>query len=170
MDFNELKLLSEINPESIIKAHKINIIFKFMNIKAEQPNLTQEQICKKLGISSSTIKRIRTDLNVKSPYRYDVPLKNRSKHHEKKIETIIPPKDTIQKSVKNKKKEVHGFGISDEEEKKLKSLDVSAKISEQIQKTKNKQDKVLDACAQNSDEDDDVNDETLGEIKSLIKK
>lgn len=107
MDLNEFKLLSEINPEDITKVHKINIIFKFMNIKAAQPNLTQEQICKKLGISSSTIKRIRQDLNVKSPYRYDVPLK--SKKSTNTTKNVEINKETKKLNVKKTKEKV-GYG------------------------------------------------------------
>src|SRR6202042_3780775 len=105
MDLNEFKLLSEINPEDITKVHKLNIVFKFMNIKAEQPNLTQEQICKKLGISSSTIKRIRQDLNVKSPYRYDIPLKYKNKKQEPSSSNNEPLQDKNQESssINNKK-------------------------------------------------------------------
>lgn len=109
MDLNEFKLLSEINPEDITKVHKINIIFKFMNIKAAQPNLTQEQICKKLGISSSTIKRIRQDLNVKSPYRYDVPLKSKKSTTAPKNVEIKINKETKKLNVKKIKEKV-GYG------------------------------------------------------------
>lgn len=112
MDLNELKLLSELNPENINKAYKTNIIFKFMNIKAEQPNLTQEQICKKLGISSSTIKRIRQDLNIKSPYRYDVPLKHSSTTPKKQATVPSSNSKDTKKSKPDKKKikEKTGYG------------------------------------------------------------
>ena len=97
MDLNELKLLSKINPENINNAYKTNLIIKFMNIKIEQPDLSQDQIFGKIGISSSTIKRIKQDLNVKSPYRYDIPLKS------KKSKKMEPSKEI--KEITNRNEE-----------------------------------------------------------------
>lgn len=108
MDLNELKLLSDLNPENINNVYKTKMIIDFMNIKIEQPNLSQNQICSKLGISSSTIKRIRQDLNVKSPYRYDIPLKNhgqspaKEKKKSKKVE--ITEENKLSSKQKNKLK------------------------------------------------------------------
>jgi transcriptional regulator with XRE-family HTH domain len=118
MDLNKLKLLSEITPEKISNAYKTNLIIKFMNIKLEQPNLSQNQICSKLGISSSTIKRIRQDLNVKSPYRYDIPLKTKkSKKVEitKDTEPLKEKKQTNKLKVKKIKEKTGNGSKSDEE-------------------------------------------------------
>jgi hypothetical protein len=79
MDLKELKLLSKITPESINNAYKTDLIITFMNIKTEQQDLSQDQICGKLGISSSTIEKIRQDLNVKSANRYNIHLKSKKK-------------------------------------------------------------------------------------------
>lgn len=113
MDLNELKLLSDLNPENINNAYKTKMIIDFMNIKLEQPNLSQDQICGKLGISSSTIKRIRQDLNVKSPYRYDIPLKSKKSNGQspaksKKVEdkNIIEKKNESSIKVKKETKKI----------------------------------------------------------------
>jgi hypothetical protein len=50
----------------------------FVQAKEEHPELTKPQICKMIGISDSSLKRIMKDLNMKSFYRYEVPV-NRKK-------------------------------------------------------------------------------------------
>ena len=44
-----------------------------MEIRSNNPRMTQNQICKQLGTSDSTIKRYRDDIQMDSPY-------NRSKY------------------------------------------------------------------------------------------
>ena len=41
----------------------------FMNIKYQNPKLTQSEISSQLNMSPSTIKRYRNDINMLSPYR-----------------------------------------------------------------------------------------------------
>ena len=41
----------------------------FMNIKYQNPKMTQSEISSQLNMSSSTIKRYRNDINMLSPYR-----------------------------------------------------------------------------------------------------
>lgn len=47
---------------------------RFYKAKIEYPHLNQQELCKKINISSSTLNRIRRDLDISSPYRYNVPL------------------------------------------------------------------------------------------------
>ena len=49
--------------------YKLKIMAKFMELKSNEPRLTQKQICKQFGFSDSTIKRYRNDVNMLSPYR-----------------------------------------------------------------------------------------------------
>ena len=44
---------------------------RFMEMKSNNPKLTQKQIAKGLGYSDSTLKRYRNDINMQSPYRYN---------------------------------------------------------------------------------------------------
>jgi DNA-binding MarR family transcriptional regulator len=47
-------------------------VLQFVQALEENPNLTKSQICKKIGISDSSLKR-----NMKSFYRHDVPVNKR---------------------------------------------------------------------------------------------
>ena len=49
--------------------NKLKIMAKFMELKSNEPRLTQKQISKQFGFSDSTIKRYRNDVNMLSPYR-----------------------------------------------------------------------------------------------------
>jgi hypothetical protein len=44
----------------------------FVHAKEEHPELTKPQLCKVIGISDSSLKRILKDLNMKSFYRHEV--------------------------------------------------------------------------------------------------
>ena len=48
-----------------------------MEIRSNNPRMTQKQICNQLGTSDSTIKRYRNDINMDSPY-------NRNNYKRKK--------------------------------------------------------------------------------------
>ena len=84
-NLSNIKHLTDFDPNGLNKLYKLNLANKFINAKAANPGLTQDQLCKMIGTSSSTMKRVRTDLNLNSPYRYDIPLK----HKQKKKETVI---------------------------------------------------------------------------------
>ena len=51
---------------------KLEKIAIFTEIKSEHPEYTNKEICNAMQISPSTMNRIRKDLAVKSPYRYDI--------------------------------------------------------------------------------------------------
>ena len=44
-------------------------MLKVMEIKSNEPRLTQKQICNQLGYSESSIKRFRDDIQMDSPYK-----------------------------------------------------------------------------------------------------
>ncbi len=59
----------------------------FVQAKEEHPELTKSQLCKMIGISDSSLKRIMKDLNMKSFYRHEVPV------NRKKTDTKIDKKN-----------------------------------------------------------------------------
>ena len=44
-----------LNSNSILRLFKQNMMLKFMEIKTNEPRVTQKQICNQLGFSDSTI-------------------------------------------------------------------------------------------------------------------
>jgi Zn-dependent peptidase ImmA (M78 family) len=90
---NSIKYTSSIEPEDIRKNLKMKTVLKFGEELEKDPKndngkrLTKSQICKKIGISDSSLKRNMKDLNMKSFYRHDVPVnKKKPKTHRKKKE------------------------------------------------------------------------------------
>ena len=59
------------------------MILKFIEIKPNEPRLTQKQIANQLRISDSTTKRYREDTQMDSPY-------NRKKYRKKILRETIP--------------------------------------------------------------------------------
>ena len=58
-----------IEPNDLIRTYKLDRCCDFMEVKFNNPKLTQKQICKQLGFSDSTIRRYRDDIKMDSPYR-----------------------------------------------------------------------------------------------------
>ena len=63
----------------------------FMNIKYQNPKMTQSEISSQLNISSSTIKRYRNDINMLSPYRIN-PNNTKKRSKKAKIDNNSDPK------------------------------------------------------------------------------
>ena len=57
------------DPNILTKYYKLKLMNDFMNIKYQNPKMTQSEISSQLNMSSSTIKRYRNDINMLSPYR-----------------------------------------------------------------------------------------------------
>ena len=80
---NNTPSLSEINknstmdPNMLTKYYKLKLMNDFMNIKYQNPKMTQSEISSQLKMSPSTIQRYRNDINMISPY------KNNSKNVKK---------------------------------------------------------------------------------------
>ena len=53
----------------IFRQYKLHQMCKFMEIKNDNPKMTQKEICKEIGLSDRTIARYRKDINMQSPYR-----------------------------------------------------------------------------------------------------
>ena len=66
---NEINKNSAMDPNMLTKYYKLKLINDFMNIKYQNPKMTQSEISSQLNMSSSTIKRYRNDINMLSPYR-----------------------------------------------------------------------------------------------------
>ena len=75
---NSIKSKSTIVPDDIRKNMLMKKVLVFVQTKKEHPKLTKPKLCEMIGISDSSLKRIMKDLNIKSFYRYEVPI-NRKK-------------------------------------------------------------------------------------------
>ena len=89
---NERIKNSAMDPNMLTKYYKLKLMKDFMNIKHQNPKMTQLEISSQLNMSSSTIKRYRNDINMLSPYRISP---NNIKKRSKKLKSIImmSPKD-----------------------------------------------------------------------------
>ena len=81
------------------------MMLKFMEIKSNEPKLTQIQICNQLGYSDSTIERYRDDISMDSPYKRNNYKKkfNKQKTDTKITSTQDPPKNEKPKTTTNNK-------------------------------------------------------------------
>ena len=66
---NEIIKNSTMDPNMLTKYYKLKLMNDFMNIKYQNPKMTQSQISSQLNMSPSTIQRYRNDINMISPYR-----------------------------------------------------------------------------------------------------
>ena len=78
---NEINKNSTMDPNMLNKYYKLKLMNDFMNIKYQNPKMTQSEISSQLNMSSSTIKRYRNDINMLSPYRINP---NNTKKRSKK--------------------------------------------------------------------------------------
>ena len=95
---DQLSKSQSIDPNSINRLYKINMMLNFMEIRSSNPRMTQNQICKQLGTSDSTIKRYRDDIKMDSPYNRN----NYKKRRPKKEPDNTTAKKDIDESSKNK--------------------------------------------------------------------
>ena len=79
---NEINKNSTMDPNMITKYYKLKLMNDFMNIKYQNPKMTQSEISSHLNMSSSTIQRYRNDINMLSPYRINP---NNVKKRSKKV-------------------------------------------------------------------------------------
>ena len=97
---DQLSKSETIDPNSINRLYKIDKMLDFMEIRSNNPRMTQKQICNQLGTSDSTIERYRNDINMDSPYNRN----NYRKIKPKKSTDITTEnnKTVIDESTKNK--------------------------------------------------------------------
>ena len=78
---NEMNKNSTMDPNMLTKYYKLKLMNDFMNIKYQDPKMTQSEISSQINMSFSTIKRYRNDINMISPYRIN---SNNAKKRQKK--------------------------------------------------------------------------------------
>ena len=66
----QISKTGELNANLILRQYKLDLMARFMEKKSNNPKLTQKEIAKELGYSSSTLQRYRNDISMNSPYRY----------------------------------------------------------------------------------------------------
>ena len=88
---NEITKNSAMDPNMLTKYYKLKLMNDFMNIKYQNPKMTQSEISSQLNMSSSTIKRYRNDINMLSPYRIS-PNNTKKRSKKAKIDDIGEPK------------------------------------------------------------------------------
>ena len=81
---NEINKNSTMNPNMLTKYYKLKVMNDFMNIKYQNPKMTQSEILSQLNMSPSTIQRHINDINMISPYRIN---SNNVKKQQKKTKT-----------------------------------------------------------------------------------
>ena len=84
---NEINKNSAMDPNMLTKYYKLKLMNDFMNIKYQNPKMTQSEISSQLNMSSSTIKRYRNDINMLSPYRIN-PNNSKKRTKKPKIEDV----------------------------------------------------------------------------------
>ena len=112
---NQINKNSTMDPNMLTKYYKLKLMNDFMNIKYQNPKMTQSEISSQLNMSSSTIKRYRNDINMLSPYRNNP---NNVKKRPKKANIddngdLKRPQMTSNETVKNKKIKVGGGAVQE---------------------------------------------------------
>ena len=72
---------SNLDANLISRQYKLYLMADFMRLKYENPKLKQSEIADQLGLSSSTLRRYRNDINMLFPYRINP--KNTNKRTKK---------------------------------------------------------------------------------------
>ena len=78
---NEINKTANMDPNLLTRHYKLKLMNDFMNVKYQNPKMTQSEISNQLGMSSSTLQRYRNDINMLSPYRINP---NNVRKHQKK--------------------------------------------------------------------------------------
>ena len=107
-----------IEPGDVIRTFKLDRCCDFMEIKYDNPKLTQKEICNQLGFSDRVIRRYRDDIKMDSPYRSSNNKKKKPKQtpininndNTKSVSEQDNRDKRIEKRIKNKLK---GGNISD---------------------------------------------------------
>jgi AraC-like DNA-binding protein len=84
---DKIQLLSSINLNNVDKVYKTSKYLDFMKMKNANSKLTQKEICQQLNISDSSMKRIRKELGVPSPYRSNTTKNNKNNKESLLIES-----------------------------------------------------------------------------------
>ena len=122
---NEINKNSAMDPNMLTKYYKLKLMNDFMNIKYQNPKMTQSEISSQLNMSSSTMKRYRNDINMLSPYQIN-PNNVKKRPKKAKIDgigdlkrpqmTSIDSETNSKERVKNKKNKLKGGAIQENNE------------------------------------------------------
>ena len=91
---NEINKNSTKNPNMLTKYYKLKIMNDFMNIKYQNPKMTQSEISSQLNMSPSTIQRYRNEINMISPYRNN-PKNVKKQQKRSKSMILVTSRDLI---------------------------------------------------------------------------
>ena len=80
---NEINKNSAMDPNMLTSYYKLKLMNDFMNIKYQNPKMTQLEISSQLNMSPSTKQRYRNDIKMISPYRINP---NNVKKRSRKVE------------------------------------------------------------------------------------
>ena len=83
---NEINKTANMDPNLLIRHYKLKLMNDFMNVKYQNPKMTQFEISNQLGMSSSTLQRYRNDINMLSTYRIN---SNNIKKQQKRPKSIL---------------------------------------------------------------------------------
>ena len=77
---------SNLDANLISRQYELNLMADFMKVKYENPKMKESEIANHLGLSSSTLKRYRNDINMLSPYIINP---NNTKYEQKSLQILI---------------------------------------------------------------------------------
>ena len=128
---NEINKNSAMDTNMLTKYYKLKLMNDFMNIKYQNPKMTQSQISSQLNMSPSTIQRYRNNINMISPYR-NSPNNVKKRSKKAKIDdngdlkrpqiTSIDSETNSKEPIKNKKNKLKGGGFTVQENVEINEL------------------------------------------------
>ena len=83
---SQISRTANMDSNLITRQNKLHQMCKFMEIKSNNPKMTQKEISTEIGLSDHTVSRMRKDINMTSPYKSSNP-----RHKNDKIRQN-PPK------------------------------------------------------------------------------
>ena len=82
----QISRTSNLDANLISRQYKLNLMADFMRVKYENPKMKQSERANQLGLSFSTLRRYRNDINMLSPYRINP---NKTNKRTKKAKNTI---------------------------------------------------------------------------------
>ena len=114
----EINKTANMDPNLLTRHYKLKLMNDFLNVKYQNPKMKQSEIANQLNMSTSTIQRQRTDINMLSPYRIN-PNNIKKRPKKAKIDDngeLKRPQMTSNESVKNKKNKLKGGSLQEDVE------------------------------------------------------